>query len=187
VPLRDRILQLVSVMSERSFQSIFEKSTRYFLLVSILLAGCTFNAPDGPPFRALLGPAEDEVLIYVYRPANETWGYDRTYYLFDSKEKLTDLLHGSYFPIWTKPGKVSLLADVNRDFRTWLGGGIPDLATAPDGAVIEIDTEPGETYYVRFHPITHSFSFEPTLTLVSSTIGLSELKDCKLLSKYQPG
>ena len=158
-----------------------------FFLAPTLLAGCaTFNAPDGPPFKALPSPSEHAALVYVYRPQNETFGYDRTYYLSDSKEKLTDLLHGGYFPFLVKPGKVALLADVNRTFRTWLGGGIIDAAIAAKGAVIEFQANAGETYYVRFHPIAHALYFEPTMMLVSKNEGLSQLRSCKLLSKHVP-
>jgi hypothetical protein len=158
----------------------------FFLLAVVLLAGCTFNAPDGPPFEALPGPSDQEALVYVYRPPNEEWGYDRTYYLFDAKEKLTDLLHGGYFPFVVKPGKVTLLADVNRSFRTWLAGGVIELAAAAEGAVMDFHANAGETYYVRFHPIAHAWHFEPTMTLVSKNEGLSQLRSCKLLSKHVP-
>ena len=156
------------------------------MLSATLLAGCTFNAPDGPPFRAHPGPSDQEALVYVYRPPTEKWGHDRTYYLFDEKEKLTDLLHGSYCPVLVEPGKTMFLADVNRDFRTWIAGGAVELAAAPDGAVVEFDADPGKTYFVRFHPIAHAFTFEPTMTLVSESEGLYELRRCKLLSGVNP-
>lgn len=173
-------------MNGMSSETSSARCATFFLLVAVLLAGCTFNAPDGPPFTALPRPSDQEALVYVYRPANERWGYDRTYYLFDAKEKLTDLLHGGYFPFSVKPGKVSLFADVNRSFRTWLGGGPIELAVAADGAVLKFDAKAGETYYVRFHPITHAWSFEPTMTLVSKYEGLSQLRSCKLLSRHVP-
>ena len=78
------------------------------------------------------------------------------------------------------------LADVNRDFRTWIAGGAVELAAAPDGAVVEFDADPGKTYFVRFHPIAHAFTFEPTMTLVSESEGLYELRRCRLLSGVNP-
>lgn len=152
-----------------------------------LLSGCAFNAPTGPVFspQTLSGP--DKVLIYFYRPSGESFGHDRTYFLAVNGRKVTDLLHGGYFPYETSPGKLVLLSDVNKSLRMMmpLATAAIEAAANPDAAKLEMEVEAGKTYYIQMYPETHTFHFTPHLTLVTKEVGEKEIANCKLIVDKQ--
>ena len=158
-------------------------------IVITFVAGCTFNDPTGPKFfpQALSGP--DKALIYFYRSPGESFGYDRTYFLSVNGRKITDLLHGGYFPYETGPGTLALLSDVNKSLRMMmpLATAVIEAAANPDAAKLEMEVEAGKTYYVRMYPETHTFHFTPHLTLVTKDVGEKDIANCKLIvDKSQP-
>jgi len=148
-----------------------------------LLSGCTFNAPTGPAFSPQTLSGSDKALIYFYRPSGESFGHDRTYFLAVNGRKVTDLLHGGYFPYETSPGKLVLLSDVNRSIRMMipLAAAAIEAAANPDAARLELGVETGKIYYVKMHPETSLTHFTPHLTLVAKEVGEKEIVNCKLI------
>lgn len=148
-----------------------------------LLSGCTFNAPTGPTFSPQRLSGSEKALIYFYRPSGESFGHDRTYFLSVNGQRVTDLLHGGYFPYETSPGKLVLLSDVNRSLRMMmpLPTAVIETAADPGAARLEMEVEAGKTYYIQMHPETHTFHFTPHLTLVTKEVGEKEIANCKLI------
>jgi Protein of unknown function (DUF2846) len=152
-----------------------------------LLSGCTFNAPTGPTFSPHQLSGSDKALVYFYRPSGESFGYDRTYFLAVNGRKVTDLLHGGYFPHEVSPGKLAVLSDINRSLRMMmpLATAAIEAAANPDAARLEMEVEAGKTYYIQMHPETHTFHFTPHLTLVTKDVGEKEIANCKLIVDKQ--
>jgi len=153
------------------------------VLVS-LIWGCTINQPKGQSFEQYSLKSNDKALVYVYRPPGESYGYERVYYLLDSNGTVTDLEHGGYFPFEVEPGEISLLADIDKA-TSLLFGGKANLFIDENpiyvNAFLQFEAVAGETYFIRFKPITYSYYFEPTLTLVSANEGMNEISACKLI------
>lgn len=154
------------------------------VLLSMIL-GCSFNKPQGPLFEPHTIKDNEKAFVYVYRPPGERFGHNRTYYLFDGKSKVTDLKHGGYFLLEAEPGKVSLVSDVNDSAGIILGGLLfyAIEKAKREKSFLEFEVQSGETYYIRFKPITHATYFEPTLTLVTKNVGMKEISECKLILK----
>jgi hypothetical protein len=148
------------------------------------LGACAVNQPTGATFTPRTPPSADRALVYLYRPAGEKHGYDRTYFLAVNQRKVVDLLHGGYFAYETDPGKLALLSDVNRTARTMMPliGAVIEAIANPQAAKLEIDVEPGKIYYVRMHPEASATHFTPTLSLVSPEVGESEIARCKQIT-----
>lgn len=162
------------------------KSIQIFLCMIIFaISGCTFNQPDGNVFTEYLNTPKDKALVYVYRSKGEKFGYNRTYFLYSKHQgSVTTLLHGGYFPLVTEPGILMLIASLesrghfNYDPFSIV---VEDLIINPDMGRVIMKVEAGETYYVKFFPVTHLAYFQPTLQQVSSEIGGKELRNTKLL------
>jgi hypothetical protein len=151
------------------------------VLLVVLLSGCAFNQPQGPAFTPHALSQSDRALIYVYRPKGERFGYDRAYSLIANGEVVTDLLYEGYFPFEVAPGKLSLAADLKNTAGQQLRVGLLDFAVRPEAARMDIETKAGSAYFLRFHPETHTFTFEPRLYLVANDVGEREIRDCKLI------
>ena len=155
-----------------------------FVALCSLMVGCAFVKPQGPIFKPHTSVSNEKALIYVYRPLGESFGYDRTYYLFNGEDLVIDLKHGGYYAFEVDPGKISLISNVNDSLRN-----TPNLfAYMLEGpndnpAIAEFEALKSKTYYVRFKPISYFTSFEPTLSIVTESEGLSEIKECKLILK----
>ena len=151
------------------------------VLLVVALSGCAFNQPQGPAFLPHTLSQSDRALIYVYRPKGERFGYDRAYSLVANGKVVTDLLYEGYYPFEVEPGKLSLAADLKSTVGQQLRVGLLDFAARPDAAKMDIETKTGSTYFIKFHPETHTFSFEPRLYFVAREVGEREIRDCKLI------
>jgi hypothetical protein len=151
------------------------------VLLVVVLSGCAFNQPQGPAFTPHSLSQSDRALIYVYRPKGERFGYDRAYSLIANGEVVTDLLYEGYFPFEVAAGKLSLAADLKNTAGQQLRVGLLDFAVRPEAARMDIETNAGSAYFLRFHPETHTFTFEPRLYLVANDVGEREIRDCKLI------
>ena len=147
----------------------------------IVLSGCAFNKPQGPMFLAHTLSKSDRALIYVYRPKGERFGYDRAYSLVANGKVVTDLLYEGYYPFEVEPGKLSLAADLKETTGQQLRVGLLDFSLRPDAARMDVETKAGHTYFIKFRPETHTFSFEPRLYLIANDVGDREIRDCKLI------
>jgi hypothetical protein len=147
----------------------------------VALSGCAFNQPQGPAFVPRAISQSDRALIYVYRPKGERFGYDRAYSLAANGKVVTDLLYEGYYPFEVEPGKLSLAADLKNTPVQQLRVGLLDFALRPDAAKMEIATKAGSTYFIKFRPEAHTFSFEPRLYSVANDVGEREIRDCKLI------
>ena len=147
----------------------------------VALSGCAFNQPRGPAFTPHTVSQSDRALIYVYRPKGERFGYDRAYSLVANGKVVTDLLYEGYYPFEVEPGKLSLAADLKSTAGQQLRVGLLDFALRPDAAKMDIETKAGSTYFIKFRPEAHAFSFEPRLYLVAGDVGEREIRDCKLV------
>jgi hypothetical protein len=147
----------------------------------VVLSGCAFNQPQGPAFLPHTLSRSDRALIYVYRPKGERFGYDRAYSLVANGKVVTDLLYEGYYPFEAEPGKLSLAADLKNTPGQQLRVGLLDFALRPDAARMDIETRAGSTYFIKFRPEAHTFSFEPRLYFVGNDIGRREIRDCKLI------
>jgi hypothetical protein len=127
--------------------------------------------------------------VYIYRPADENFGYDRVYDLSINSVKVVELLHGGYFPFVTTPGNITAHAQTHFTGQMFAPCLIPlecvavgtEAAIGYGSATVNLDVASGSAQYIRFHPITHAASFEPTLSVVSDDIALKELDGTKLL------
>jgi hypothetical protein len=151
----------------------------------LLLSACAFNQPEGSAFspRALSRP--DRALVYVYRPTGEKFGWDRAYSLLANGAVVTDLLYEGYFPLEVEPGKLSLAADLKKTMGQELRVGLLEYSLRPDAAKLELETKAGDTYFVKFHPEAHAFSFEPRLYLVAAAVGEREISACQLVTNEE--
>ena len=147
----------------------------------IVLSGCAFNKPQGPMFLAHTLSKSDRALIYVYRPKGERIGYDRAYSLAANGKVVTDLLYEGYYPFEVEPGKLSLAADLKETTGQQLRVGLLDFSLRPDAAKMDIETKAGSTYFIKFRPEAHTFSFEPRLYFIANDVGEREIRDCKLI------
>lgn len=159
----------------------FLRSTLSSMFLAIILSGCAFNKPQGPAFLPHTLSHSDRALIYVYRPKGERFGYDRAYSLVANGKIVTDLLYEGYYPFEVEPGKLSLAADLKQTAGQQLRVGLLDFALRPDAAKMNIDTKAGSTYFIKFRPEAHTFSFEPRLYLIANDVGEREIRDCKLV------
>jgi hypothetical protein len=84
-------------------------------------------------------------------------------------------------PYETNPGHVELVSSANNDFG-FGGGGLPQAIETSFVSVakLEFDVEAGRVYYVKLHPESHPFYFQPQLFLRTDSEGESEIKVCKL-------
>lgn len=157
------------------------RSTLTGVLVALVLSGCAFNKPQGPGFMPHASPQPDSALIYVYRPKGERFGYDRAYALVANGKVVSDLLYEGYFPFEVEPGKLLLAADLKDTAGQKLRVGLLDFFVRPEAARLEIETKAGATYYIKFRPEAHAFSFEPRLYLIANDVGDREIRDCRLI------
>lgn len=160
--------------------------SRLFIVVTIgvfLLSGCAINKPKGPLYSPYNKQNDGKALVYVYRPLGESFGYDRTYYLMHDGNLISDLKHGGYFSFEVSPGTVYLVSDVNASIRHKLNllAYALEAGNKKDAALIKFNVKAGNTYFIRFKPITHATYFEPTLKLVSKEESLDEIVKCKLI------
>ena len=134
----------------------------------LMLSACA-NVPLGEPFTILEKPAEDEALVYIYRPYNEALSAYGVYVNVDEVTR-TILPPDAYSLLRLQPGA--------RNFRIrWPGGaGIKDLHGG-------FDFQAGKIYFLRY---TTSMSFYGTTTTwryklepVSHLVALPELKCCR--------
>lgn len=158
-------------------------SIKIIICVSLFatLLGCAFNKPQGSSFHdhALKDP--EKILVYIYRPEGEKFGWDRTYYLHGRDGKIVDLKHGGYFSFEIDPGEFILAAGVNKTLRMMVSpiGYAIEASSKEENketAILKFEAEKGKTYYVRFTPVSHSSWFEPTLTIVTEAQGRPELR-----------
>lgn len=157
------------------------RSTLSGVLAALVISGCAFNKPQGPGFMPHASPQPASALIYIYRPKGERFGYDRAYALVANGKAVTDLLYEGYFPFEVEPGKLLLAADLKDTAGQKLRVGLLDFFVRPEAATLEIETKAGATYYVKFRPEAHAFSFEPRLYLVTEEIGDREIRECRLI------
>jgi len=123
-------------------------------------------------------------LIYIYRPPSERAGYQRIYYVQANGNRLKNLKHGGYYPYETNPGHVQLVSSANNDFG-FGGGGLAQSIEVSHvkAAKLEFEVEAGRVYYVKLHPESHPFYFQPQLFLMNNSDGESEIKVCKLITE----
>jgi len=159
----------------------FLRSMLTCVFLVIALSGCAFNKPQGPAFLPHTLSQSGSALIYVYRPKGERFGYDRAYSLVANGKIVTDLLYEGYYPFEVEPGKLSLAADLKKTAGQQLRVGLLDFSLRPDAAKMDIETKAGSTYFIKFHPETHTFSFEPRLYLIANDVGEREIRNCKLI------
>lgn len=176
----------------RQFQGLFKmdnlrKRARYFALCLSLVfvtSSCATNRPDGASFTDAPNIPAGKAVIYFYRPADESFGSNRTYDLSVNGAKTVELLYGGYFPFVASPGKIAVTADTHftAGLLVPLVGAAAEAATRYNPATLNLSVASGNVLYVRFHPIVHATSFEPTLTVVSKDVAVGELSGAKLLS-----
>lgn len=164
-----------------SKRSSFLRSILSCVFLGVILSGCAFNKPQGQAFVPHTLSQPDRVLIYVYRPKGETFGYDRAYSLVANGQIVTDLLYEGYYPFEVGPGKLSLAADLKNTSAQQLRVGLVDFALRPEAAKMDIETKAGATYFIKFRPEAHTFTFVPRLYLIANDVGESEIRDCKLI------
>ena len=151
------------------------------VFLAFALWGCAFNQPQGPAFSPHTLSQSDRALIYAYRPKGERFGYDRAYSLVANGRVVTDLLYEGYYAFEVEAGNLSLAADLKNTAGQQLRVGLLDFALRPEAARMDIETKAGFTYFVKFRPEAHAFSFEPRLYLVANDVGEREIRDCKLI------
>ena len=157
------------------------RSLLTYVFLGVILSGCAFNTPQGPAFVPHTLSQSDRVLIYVYRPTGESFGYDRAYSLVANGQVVTDLLYEGYFPFEVEPGKLSLAADLKNTSGQQLRVGLLDFALRPKAAKMDIETQVGSTYFIKFRPDANAFTFDPRLYLIANDVGEREIRDCKLI------
>jgi hypothetical protein len=167
---------------------------RYVVLclsVTVLTTSCAFHQPHGASFSGLQSAPAGKAIVYFYRPTDESFGSDRVYDLSINGAKVVELLYGGYFPFVTDPGRITAHADTHFTSQMFIPCLIPlacvgvatEAAIGYGAATVNLDVVDGSTRFVRFHPITHAASFEPTLSVVSDDIGFKELDGTKLLAR----
>lgn len=144
------------------------------MLISRSLAACIIIMVSGCASQPVFTPqsisSADKALVYFYRPPGETLGYTGTYYIDVNQRRVVVLMQGRYFPYEVSPGKLTVKS----------GLVVPPVSIASrQEAELEIDVEPGNTYYVRMHPVTHLTSYTPKLSLVSKESGHAEIANCQ--------
>lgn len=143
------------------------------LLAVILLSTVTAcGAPllPGPEFTPYLLKDPNKVIVYIYRPYGEDYGWGRRYVVMNSdNDKKIIIKHGGYYPMELNPGKIVFATDRSTQLT---------LNTAKNRILVNL--EKGKTYYVRLHTITNAWSFDIYLANHDEFIGLKELETCRL-------
>ncbi|MEM7564510.1 MAG: DUF2846 domain-containing protein [Pseudomonadota bacterium] len=146
-----------------------DKIQKIILLSLVLTLSACAMVPLGEPFTTLEKPAEDEALVYIYRPYNQALSAYGIYVNVDEVTR-TILPPDAYSLLRLKPGA--------RNFRIrWPGGaGIKDLHGG-------FDFKAGKIYFLRY---STSMSFSGTTTTwryslepVTHLVALPELKCCR--------
>jgi hypothetical protein len=157
--------------------------------IAALTTSCAFHQPHGASFSGPQSAPAGKAIVYLYRPADESFGSDRVYDLSINGVKVVEILYDGYFPFITDPGRIAVNADSHLTAQIVTPcliplacvGVVTEAATSYNAANVNLDVAGGNIIYVRFHPITHFSSFEPTLSVVPEDIALKELSVTKLL------
>lgn len=139
------------------------KSRKVLLLLSLFCVlsagyGCSAKGPAFTPVATI--PAEKS-LIYVYRPSGFLGGgvhYD----VYAGQEKVCNLVQGGYCQYFGAPGEIEI----------W--------GKTESKGTITIDSKVGQTTYVKAGVGMGFLVGRPNFTVVDTTLGGTEIKDCKL-------
>jgi hypothetical protein len=128
-----------------------------FLVVMIsMLSGCA----SGPSFKSIEEIPQGKGLIYVYREGGIV-GSAISYEVFAGTEKIGRLLPGGYLSYFANPGELEIWAK-----------------TEAKGS-ITLDVKAGETQYVKGSLSVGMFVGRPTLMVVDTQVGQTEIAECK--------
>lgn len=120
-------------------------------------------------------------IVYFYRSSDETFGRMRTYDIFINGAKTSELSIGGTFQFVANPGPLVATADTH--FNVFmvvpLIGAAAEAANKYSPATVHLKIVKGRILYVRFHPVAHPFSYEPTLTVVPEDTATKELAGLK--------
>ena len=125
----------------------------------LLLSGC---ASLGPQFSGVATVPSGKALVYLYRP-NKFAGGGASYLVHVNDTLVTRLYNNGYYAYVTDPGET----------RVW--------AKTETTASVTLDLKPGDIRYVRGGVGMGIIAPRPRLTVVSNTVGRSEIATCKLL------
>jgi len=138
----------------------FVKLSILLFVVVIAVENC---ASLGPVYQKPEKVASDKALIIVYRPAAYV-GWASSYDVTSNGAVITTLKNGGYFPFYTKPGKVKLLAD-----------------TLENKSEVEIDIKAGQTAYVKGTISVGALAARANLQIAYEEVAEKELASCKLI------
>ena len=152
--------------SSNRYQPVRAKGTAWAAMVVLalpfLFTGC-ISVAKGPPFQAAKIP-DGQGLIYIYQMKNAGPIAITTAVEVDGKPVVV-MKNSGYYPHFAHPGKC-VLASVQHKPSS-----------------VEIDVQPGQTYYVRCK-YSWSFGTKPPMHLqvVPESCGKTDVALCKLLS-----
>jgi hypothetical protein len=153
-----------------------------FLILSVLLlglVGCTFNQAHGPQFTPAAVSSPERALIYIYRPADNQGGYNKSYQATANGVPLPNIQFNGYYSHEINPGHVLLTARPRIDGWMIFDNAL-DMATAKP-AQLDLDVKSGQVYYVKFHREMSMWGpHNPELLLISNEEGQREILTCKL-------
>lgn len=159
----------------------------FYILIMIFFYGCASSQPQGPIFAGHKEFSQDKALVYIYRVANESGGYDRTYSLKANGEPITVLKHGGYFPYVVNPSKIEFKAELAPNLVIMASPLMAAVESASDNSrevKQTLNVEAGKIYYLQFYPIEHFTYYELRFKVNDKDVGEADLKACKLLEAY---
>jgi hypothetical protein len=121
----------------------------------LVLLGCVAN---GPSFKQVENIPADKAVVYIYHSG----GSNHPFFLQANGKDITGLKRGTYYPFITEPGRIEFTAKT--------------MGTTS----LVLEAKAGETYYIK-GSVPPGFSPTPSLVLVSTEVGTSEIANCKLM------
>ena len=121
----------------------------------LVLLGC---AAHGPSFKQVENLPADKAVVYIYHSG----GSNHPFFLQANGKDITGLKRGTYYPFITEPGRIEFTAKT--------------MGTTS----LVLEAKAGETYYLK-GSVPPGFAPTPSLVLVSTEVGTSEIANCKLM------
>lgn len=134
------------------------KKLKLALLVCLLSACSNL----GDKFDAPIKPANNEALVYFYRPSR-LFGSAISYDIKDNNKTVTNLPNGGYYPYKTNAGQKTFTARTESEEE------------------IHLSLENGKTYFIRGKIHMGFLVGSPSLRLVDSTKALKEIQECNIV------
>jgi len=159
-------------------------------LAIVLATGCVHHA-TGPAFSVPAAPQAGKALVYFYWAPGKKSLYD--YPLIINDEKVTDMLHGGFYPYESPAGHLRVIAGATPTPIGWriyqfilLGPFVfVDTSTWQEPARLDLDVEAGHVYFIKLQTERHLNHFSPRLFPVTRDVGESEITACGLIQRAE--